>query len=345
MPPRPAASDPAHLASALVEWFRRQARDYPWRRTSDAYAILVSEIMLQQTQIATVLDRGFYSRWMEQFPDFETLAAAHEDKVLKAWEGLGYYRRAKNLRRIAQEVIERHGGVFPQDHAAILALPGIGPYTAGAVASFAFGLVQPIVDGNIARVLARIHDDSTPVDSSAGMKKLWERAAALVKATDDPRALNSALMELGQTCCTPAKPACGLCPVSGRCHASEPESLPVKQKRQKMTAVTERVVFVRSEDGVLLELETGRRRAGLWKLPALPTEQEKTPPPTVLHTTYSITRYKVSLWVHVPQATTAAWPATHRVVPFGEIESTPMPAPYRRVLRDLLARGDLRPLS
>lgn len=342
MPARINTPDPARMATSLVEWFSQHGRDYPWRRTRDPYAILVSEVMLQQTQIATVLGRGYYARWLEQFPDFQTLASAGEEAVLKAWEGLGYYRRARNLHCLAKSVLEQHGGVFPQAHAAILALPGIGPYTAGAVASFAFGQAQPIVDGNIARVLARIHNDATPVDSTAGTKRLWERAKALVDATADPRSLNSALMELGQTHCTPTKPACELCPVRDQCRATKPESLPIKQARQEITAVTERVIFMRTSQGVLLEQETGKRRTGLWKLPALPSAHEDKPPPVLLKTQYGITRYKVTLWVHEPHDSQVPWPGTHRFITFDELECTPMPTPYRHALRQLLQRGEFR---
>ncbi len=336
------APAPAAIASALVAWFHNHGRDYPWRRTRDPYAILISEVMLQQTQIPTVLDRGYYARWLAQFPDFATLAAAGEEQVLKAWEGLGYYRRARNLHRLAKEVLATHGGVFPQDHASILALPGIGPYTAGAIASFAFGLPQPIVDGNVARVLSRVYNDPTPIDSSAGSKTQWQRAAALVHATDDPRALNSALMELGQTRCTPAKPACVLCPIRSQCQATEPESLPVKQSRQEITPVTERVIFLRTESGVLLEQETGKRRTGLWKLPALPLSHEDNPPPVLMRSNYGITRYKVTLWVHEPPVSHFAWPVSHRFIPFDQIDATPMPSPYRRALVALLKRSEFR---
>lgn len=332
--------DPATMAAALVAWFRQHGRDYPWRRTRDPYAILISEVMLQQTQIATVLDRGYYARWLEQFPDFGTLSQAREEEVLKAWEGLGYYRRARNLHRLAQEVMAAHTGVLPQDHAAILALPGIGPYTAGAVASFAFGLAAPIVDGNIARVLSRVHNDPTPIDSTPGIKALWERATALVAATDDPRSLNSALMELGQTCCTPGRPACEVCPIRSECRATAPETLPVKQSRQEITAVTERVVFLRTEAGVLLEQEVGRRRTGLWKLPGLPAAHEDKPPPVLMRSTYGITRYKVTLWVHEPPLGAAPWPENHRIIPLTELDSMPMPAPYRRALTGLLKRSE-----
>lgn len=345
MPARSSPSsspDPAAMASALVAWFRTHGRDYPWRGTRDPYAILISEIMLQQTQIATVLGRGYYARWLEQFPDFATLAAAGEEQVLKAWEGLGYYRRARNLHRLAKEVLAAHGGVLPQDHSTILALPGIGPYTAGAVASFAFGLPHPIVDGNVARVLSRVYNDPTPIDSSVGLKALWERAAALVQASADPRALNSAVMELGQTHCSPTRPACELCPVRSECRATDPASLPVKQSRQQITPVTERVIFLRTAVGVLLEQETGKRRTGLWKLPALLPAHEDNPPPVLMRSSYGITRYKVTLWVHEPPVSHFAWPVSHRIIPFEQIDSIPMPAPYRRVLHGLLKRSEFR---
>jgi len=345
MPFRNSTPDPNAIAADLVTWFGHNARDYPWRRTRDPYAILIAEVMLQQTQIPTVLDRGFYACWLTRFPDFPSLAAAQEEEVLKAWEGLGYYRRARNLHRLAQEVMEQHNGVFPQDPAAILALPGVGPYTAGAVASFAFGLAEPIVDGNIARVLSRIYNDATPVDSTAGSKLLWERARELVRTTDDPRSLNSALMELGQTHCTPTKPACELCPVRSHCRTTDPASLPVKHARAEITAVTERVVFLRTSAGVLLELETGKRRTGLWKLPALPASHAENPPPVLLRTQYGITRYKVTLWVHESPAQPTAWPDTHRIIPLAELEAIPMPAPYRRALRELLEQGDFALLA
>lgn len=342
MPSRKASRPPGPVADALVAWFREHGKDYPWRRTRDPYAILVSEIMLQQTQISTVLGRGYYARWLERFPDFQTLAVADEETVLKTWEGLGYYRRARSLHRLAKVILEEHDGTFPPDHATMLALPGIGPYTAGAVASFAFGQAAPIVDGNVARVLSRLNNDRTPVDSTAGSKALWQHAEALVKATDDPRALNSALMELGQTHCTPTKPACSLCPLQTACQAVEPETLPVKEKRQEITAVTERVVFVRTAEAVLLEQETGSRRTGLWKLPALPESFEAQPPPVLMRTQYGITRYKVTLWVHEATGQMSDWPDTHRMIALHSLDATPMPAPYRRTLRDLLKREEFR---
>ena len=341
-PPASPRPTPAAISGSLVAWFRENGRDYPWRRTRDPYAILVSEVMLQQTQISTVLDRGYYSRWLDRFPDFATLAVAAEADILRAWEGLGYYRRARNLQRLAQIVIDRHGGVFPDQPAQIRALPGIGPYTAGAVASFAFGLPEPIVDGNVARVLARLFNDDTPVDSTAGSKKLWQRATDLVSVTTDPRALNSALMELGQTVCKSGKPLCDECPLRGLCTAQDPENLPAKNTRPTLTAVTERVFFSISDGRVLLEQETGGRRTGLWKLPALPTTDTAVPK-LLLKTTYGITRYKVTLWVHAaPDAAATDLPDAHRWIEAADLPKVAMPSPYRRALESLLRDQQFR---
>ena len=316
------------IAVALERWFTANARDYPWRRTHDPYAILVSEIMLQQTQIPTVLDRGYYSRWMERFPDFASLAVADETEVLSAWEGLGYYRRARNLQKLAKVVMAEHDGTFPRDVTAIRALPGIGPYTAGAIASFAFDEAEPIVDGNVARVLSRVFNDSTPIDSTAGQKALWSRAGSLVKTAGSPRVLNSALMELGQRTCRTGEPDCTACPLKPHCAADKPASLPVKGKKTVITEVTERVFFLQKNGEVLLEQETGSRRTGMWKLPAL----SATDLPPVLHkSTYGITRYKVTLWVHEPPAR-PVMPSEARFVPAGELAALPMPSPYRRAL-------------
>jgi A/G-specific adenine glycosylase len=299
--------------------------------------------MLQQTQIATVLDRGYYERWLARFPDIPTLASANEADILSAWEGLGYYRRARNLQKLAQIILQDHAGIFPKDPVIICSLPGIGPYTAGAVSSFAFDLKEPIVDGNVARVLSRIHNDATPIDSAAGNKRLWDRAKQLVENTDDPRAFNSALMELGQTLCKPTKPACGNCPVKAYCQATEPESLPVKSARTEITNVTERVLFIRKNDSVLLEQETGKRRTGLWKLPALPDSLFDKPPAVLLKSSYGITRYKVTLWVHDgAPVINQVWPESHRFIPLREIQEHAMPSPYRKALNRLLSHGVFR---
>jgi A/G-specific adenine glycosylase len=330
-----AAPCPTATAAALERWFREHGRIYPWRETRDPYAILVSEVMLQQTQIATVLDRGFYSRWMSRFPNIRILAEAREEEVLSAWQGLGYYRRARNLHRLAQVIMNDHEGRFPDTPSLIRSLPGIGPYTAGAVASFAFGLAEPIVDGNVARVLSRLWDDNTPIDSTAGSRKLWQRAEAIVQVSDDPRSLNSALMELGQVVCRPIKPACMLCPLQQECQSKAPERLPVKKTKTTLSEITERVFFDLNPQGVALEQEKGSRRTGLWKLPALAMEEGQALPPVLLKANYGITRYKVTLWVHEAPAKNLAKTDLHRFQQ-EELKELPMPSPYRRALEKLL---------
>jgi A/G-specific adenine glycosylase len=326
------------FAQALAKWFDAAARDYPWRRTQDPYAILVSEIMLQQTQIATVLDRGFYTRWMERFPDFASLAGADEQSVLKAWEGLGYYRRARHFHKLSRVVMEEHGAVFPTRAEEIESLPGIGRYTAGAVASFAFNTRAPIVDGNIARVLARLYDDATPVDSTEGVKRSWQRAADLLEGARVPRTHNAALMELGQTICRPGLPDCDRCPVRSFCAAQEPALLPVKGKAVAMTEVTERTLFHGTEEGVLLEQEAGGRRTGMWKLPELPESPDL---PALLHRSrYTITRYRVTLLVHQAPGTRWMRPLLKlpriRFIPEDQLQHVPMPSPHRRALEAVM---------
>jgi A/G-specific adenine glycosylase len=326
--------DPTAIATALETWFRNHGKDYPWRRTRDPYAILVSEVMLQQTQIATVLERGYYTRWLSQFPDFATLATASETAILTAWEGLGYYRRARNLQKLAQTIIRDHHGHFPNDPPAILALPGISPYTAGALASFAFNLPEPIVDGNVARVLARLFNDPTPIDSRNGSATLWQRARTLVNASTHPSSFNSALMELGQTHCRTGQPHCAQCPIRAHCRATAPATLPIKAKRPTLTTITERVFFHQSPAGILLEQETGSRRTGLWKLPTLPPALPH--PPVLLKSQYAITRYRVDLWVHSPPSSPLPQRPTAQFIPPTELPKIPMPSPYRRALTTLL---------
>ncbi|MFC7337966.1 A/G-specific adenine glycosylase [Haloferula chungangensis] len=291
-----ALEDPDGFRRALRAWFESQGKDYPWRRTQDAYAILVSEVMLQQTQIATVLGRGFYARFMEKFPDTRALAAAEDDELLKAWEGLGYYRRARMLREAARVVERDHAGAFPRDHAAVLGLPGVGRYTAGAVMSFAFDEAQPLVDGNVARVLSRLMDFSGEIDGGKAQKQLWTWAEELLDQAH-PRAYNSALMELGQTHCRTGQPDCLECPVSKFCRTRSPAELPKKGRRVKVTALDEHVVFAERNGRVLLKKLEGGRRSGMWRLPERPADEIACW--ALLHQRkYGITRYRVTLHVH-----------------------------------------------
>ncbi|HEY5946784.1 MAG TPA: A/G-specific adenine glycosylase, partial [Kofleriaceae bacterium] len=213
--------DHALVASAVVTHYKRDRRDLPWRRTRDPYAIWVSEIMLQQTRVQTVIP--YWERWMARFPTVTALAAAPLDDVLAAWAGLGYYSRARNLHAGAQAVTSAFAGALPRRASELRAVPGIGPYTAGAIASIAYGERAPLVDGNVARVLARVFAMRDDIKSSAGQKALWQRAGELMAALPDDHApgdLNQGLMELGATLCSPTSPRCLLCPLAASCEAA-----------------------------------------------------------------------------------------------------------------------------
>lgn len=220
------------LRARLLSQYDREARDLPWRGETDPYRIWVSEVMLQQTRVETVT--RYYEAWLQQFPDVATLADASEDRVMKAWEGLGYYRRARSLHRAASVVRDRHGGSLPPDPESLLGLPGVGVYTAGAIASIAFGVVTPAVDGNVRRVLARLFDEPAPTD-----RWLQERASELVDP-DRPGDWNQALMELGATVCVPRAPRCDRCPIAQLClarAAGTEKERPVPGQKARVRAV------------------------------------------------------------------------------------------------------------
>src|SRR5437763_7625274 len=226
---------------SLLKWYHRSGRDLPWRRTRDPYAVLVSEIMLQQTQVATVLP--YYKNWLRRFPDFTALAGASESEVLCAWQGLGYYTRARNLHSTAKQVVDRHRGRFPKSIEQMQLLPGIGKYTAHAVASFAFDQPAAIIEANTSRVVSRLFDLRTPIDSTAGRKQLWKNAASLVSKSSSA-VHNSALLDLGALICVPTKPKCGICPVKKFCRAKNPESLPIKRARPETRRLVEKHAFI-----------------------------------------------------------------------------------------------------
>ena len=312
----------------LTNWFSENAKDYPWRSTSNPYEILVSEIMLQQTQVVTVLDRGFYRRWLEVFPDFKQLADAEESEVLRMWEGLGYYSRARNLHRLAKIVVYELENNFPRDVEQIEALPGIGKYTAGAIASFAFDSPAPAVDANIARVLARLFDFQERIDTSVGQKQIWEWAADLVPSSGG-RIWNSALMELGQTLCGPRKTFCNECPIAESCRCVEPLGLPIKKLKQGVTNIDEHVILNIRNGKVLLEQETGNRRKGMWKLPTR-DKREVTKLDLITTQNYGITRYKVKM--HIYKSKNAQLNENEKWVSLDDLASLPVPSPYRRAL-------------
>lgn len=260
----------AAAADPLAVWFKGAARDLPWRRRRSGYHALVSELMLQQTQVSRVLEK--FGPFVRRFPTAAALAAAPEHEVLAAWQGLGYYRRARLLHAAAKAVVERHDGKVPTDLDALLALPGVGRYTAGAIASIVHGARAPIVDGNVTRVFQRLAARDGSASDRPVTEWAWREAEVFVAAAADPAASNEALMELGATVCTPAQPRCADCPVARLCAANRTGkvgTIPAPKKkaaRKDLVLVTVRVV--RGDGALLLEQRPDRGLwAGLWQPP------------------------------------------------------------------------------
>jgi A/G-specific adenine glycosylase len=256
------------VGGLLAEWYARGHRDLPWRDTRDPYAILVSEIMLQQTRAQAVIP--YYRRFLERFPTVAALAAAGEDDVLALWSGLGYYSRARNLRRAAQR-IDAAGG-FPRDLAGLRALPGIGEYTAAAVASIAFDLPHAVLDGNVMRVVARVANDAADISAGRTRQRFREIAQQWLDPRD-PGRFNQALMELGATVCLPRKPLCLACPLAACCEARREGTaaqLPVKLRKAAPVALAGTLLVVRHRGRILLRRRdaANRRMAGFWDLPS-----------------------------------------------------------------------------
>lgn len=261
---------------ALVRWFGACRRDLPWRgpagQPRDPYAVLVSETMLQQTQVSRVIEK--FGAFMERFPTVRALAAADIDKVTALWAGLGYYRRARNLHLAARMVVERFGGVFPRDVDSLLELPGVGRYTAGAVASIAFRRPAPAVDGNVQRVLMRLEGVDIEPTSKEARRWVWRRAEELAVAAPDSGEWNEGLMELGATVCTPKSPRCSACPLEGTCAARRDgtqASIPRPKPRKVPTDLFHSVALARDEKGgVLVEQRPPSGMwAGLWQAPTI----------------------------------------------------------------------------
>jgi A/G-specific adenine glycosylase len=256
------------LARRLLAWFKEHARDLPWRRTRELYAIWLSEIMLQQTQVATVIP--YWERFLGRFPDVASLAAAEEREVLRLWEGLGYYRRARQLHTAAKRIVAEHQGRFPTSYEGVHGLPGIGRYTAGAILSIGTDRRLPILEANTIRVLSRLTAYMGDPASTAGQKHLWTVAEKILPAKDCG-AFNQALMELGSEICTPKQPACDECPVTALCQARArgiASQLPRPARRTNYEEVTEIAVIVRERGRVLVRhCQPGERWAGLWDFP------------------------------------------------------------------------------
>jgi len=313
----------ADFNKALQKWFRVHGRVLPWRSNPSPYAVLVSEFMLQQTTVTAV--QPYFQRWMKRFPDVASLAAAPEGDVMKHWEGLGYYSRARNLHRAAMAVVAQFAGSVPGDLDLLHSLPGIGPYTASAIVAFAFDQPVPVLDANIQRVVARLFDFKENISTASG-KRFLDQAASSLLPKKGGRLHASALMDLGATLCRAGQPDCPACPVKAFCRATNPSMLPVKPAKKTITPVEDwRAVSIR-KGCIFLVPSPGPTWKGLWLLPLGEPSSEP-----LAEISYAITRYKVRLRL-VDAEPQQDWQA------FSLQNLPPMPSPHRRAVKAIVAQ-------
>jgi A/G-specific adenine glycosylase len=324
----------ARFRRRLACWYQRHGRDLPWRRTRDPYAVFISEVMLQQTQVATVIP--FYRNWLKRFPNVERLARASGGDVLHTWQGLGYYSRALNIHRTAKILQKNYGGKFPTEIESLAALPGIGRYTANAIATFAFDQSVPIVETNIARLLARLFNLRAPIDSTKGRLAVWRIADSLLPESRGHKH-NSALMDLGAIICTARAPRCYICPVKRFCRVAKPETLPLKRPRPPMIEIEEDHAFMTRANEVALQ-QANHRWRGMWMLPPLKGDRSNSSRLTVrpIHVSvFPFTHHRVTLRVfrRFPRRNLDAM---QRWFAISKLAAIPIPTPHRRALSDLL---------
>ncbi len=337
------------FSRALLPWYREHQRPLPWRQTPEPYRIWLSEVILQQTRV----DQGtaYWHRFVQRYPSVGDLAKASEDQVLRLWQGLGYYGRARNLRTAAQQVVQEHGGQFPASHAALLKLKGVGDYTASAIASICFGKAEPVVDGNVYRVLSRVFGIATPIDSTAGKKEFRALAAELI-SREHPGDHNQAVMELGATVCTPKNPRCGDCPLARKCIAKTEgriAELPEKSGKTKTRTRHFNYLLIEANGGIYLRKRTGKDIwQGLWELPLIETEKPATASVLKKHGHYASVKridgpvkhvlshqvIQAMFWEVEPQKGIKPildW----RLVPWGELDAYALPRLIERQLAGL----------
>jgi A/G-specific adenine glycosylase len=340
----------------LVPWFKANARRLPWRQTTDPYAIWVSEIMLQQTQVKTVIP--YYERWMRELPTIRSLAGARMERIQKLWEGLGYYRRVRHFHEAAQIVMRRHGGVFPRDIALIRELPGIGRYTAGAIHSLAFGNATPLLDGNVTRVLARLFGIDGDPRERATNETLWALADRLVQAAAAANStwvspFNQGLMELGALVCTTAKPRCDVCPLRGVCVARREDKvleLPRSRPRPKTLAKTHLVLVPTCRGRYLAKRRPGDGINGnYWEFPTIEGAYTRPrlnsfaaallgpgagEPSRLMEIRHSITRHRIRTRAFLIQARTLrVSPEAGRWVGSGELATLAFTGAHAKIVR------------
>lgn len=333
----------ARRITRLCEWFAAHARDLPWRRNRTGYTALVAEAMLQQTQVSRVIE--VFNRFMRRFPDVRSLARADEQEVLAHWQGMGYYRRAENLHAAARMIVDEFDGNVPRDVESLLRLPGVGRYTAGAIASIVHGAAAPIVDGNVERVLARWHAKHAAGEQDS-KRWTWRKAEELAAAAPRPGVFNEALMELGALVCTPASPRCGSCPVAGDCLARKrglQNEIPAPRRRPERAARVHHAVVISAGGKVLLEQRPrGGMWGGMWQPPTIEADEvlsiqalqammEMKPIGLARidgfthHTTHRVVRFEV--YAARIRGRTGHWRA------LDELDDVPMGNPQRRALK------------
>lgn len=249
------------ISTSILAWYTKYKRDLPWRHTQDPYKIWLSEVMLQQTRVQQGLP--YYEEFVSTFPTITDFANADEQQILTMWQGLGYYSRARNMHTAAKQVVENHAGIFPQDYTAIKALKGVGDYTAAAIASFAFDLPYPVIDGNVYRLVSRLFNISEPINKPVGHKAVYEAVTAIFD-THRPALFNQAIMEFGALQCTPKKPKCEECPLQSKCAAYELDKvaeLPFKEGRTKVKSITHTYLVIHYRETTFIE----QRKAGIWQ--------------------------------------------------------------------------------
>jgi len=347
------------MVPALLKWYSANARGLPWRRTKDPYCVFISEIMLQQTQVKTVIP--YYERWMNALPTLKDFAKARPERVLKLWEGLGYYRRVRLAQTAARLIMEKHEGRFPESFDEVLALPGVGRYTAGAICSIAFNQPTPILDGNVIRVLSRVLGIAGDPKSKFVKEKFWRAAEELVSASGQPSQLNQGMMELGALICLPRQPKCPACPLRKDCFALRGNRVEDFPRPAKRPAVTQRrFIALVVNDGQRLLVRrrpAGVVNAGLWEFPNVEVAvNARNLQPLVapfkiagrspfFGVRHSITRYRINLEAYRAVLSTDSLPGEEKSIwkTPAELEKLPFTSAHRKVMHQAAMRAAENP--